>query len=157
MLHLPETKVPRSRYPVIDFHTHMTSGNRNAPSNEIRVAITPETALPVMDRKNIRMLVDLTGSYGPALRQAVVKLQEPHPTRFVVFTEPAYDKASDPGYAKLQGDLIEQAHKDGAKGLKVVKTLGLFLKEKGTDTFIRPDDRRFDPMWKPLPRTTCRS
>ena len=24
MLHVPETKVPRSRFPVIDFHTHLT-------------------------------------------------------------------------------------------------------------------------------------
>src|SRR5580658_8781916 len=60
MLTLPETKVPRSRYPVIDWHTHMTHGSGNPPGNEIGIAIPPETALPVMDRKNIKMMVSLT-------------------------------------------------------------------------------------------------
>ena len=131
VLKLPETHVPRARYPVIDFHTHMTHGSRQALGTEITVSISPDEALPVMERKNIRTLVNLTGSYGAALKQAVAKIQEPHPGKFVVFTEPAYDKASDPGYPKTQADLIEQAHRDGAKGLKVLKTLGLFLQEKG--------------------------
>jgi len=47
-----------------------------------------------------------------------------------VFTEPAWDKASDPGYSRLQAELIESAHRSGAKGIKVLKTLGLFLREK---------------------------
>lgn len=148
VLKVPETHVARARYPVIDFHTHMTHGSRQALGTEITVSIPPDEALPVMERKNIRTLVNLTGSYGAALKQAVAKIQEPHPGKFVVFTEPAYDKASDPGYPKTQADLIEQAHRDGAKGLKVLKTLGLFLQEKGSKTFVRPDDRRFDPMWE---------
>src|SRR5207253_5401255 len=71
-----------------------------------------------------------------------------HPGRFVVFTEPVWSKASDPGYAQFQATQIEEAHKAGARGLKVLKTLGLFLRENGTGQLVRLDDRRFDPMWE---------
>ena len=101
-----------------------------------------------MDRKNLRTMVDLTGSYGEGLREAIAKLQQAHAGRFVVFTEPAWTKASDDGYPKVQADLIADAHKAGAKGLKVLKTLGLFLREKGNNQLVRIDDRRFDPMWE---------
>jgi predicted TIM-barrel fold metal-dependent hydrolase len=145
MLHVPETHVPRSRFPVIDFHTHIT-GSRGGSG--IRFSMDPANCLAVMDRKNLRTMVDLTGSYGDGLREAFAKLQEAHPGRFVVFTEPAWTKASDADYPKVQADLIADAHKAGAKGLKVLKTLGLFLREKDTNQLVRIDDRRFDPMWE---------
>ncbi len=146
MLRVAETKVPRSRYPVIDWHTHITGGG--VPGKEIRFAMNPETCLPVMDRKNIRTMIDLTGGYADALRQAIAKLQTAHPGRFLVFTEPAYDNASDPGYPKMQADLIGDAHKAGAHELKILKRLGLVLQEKGKGPFVHIDDPRFDPMWE---------
>jgi predicted TIM-barrel fold metal-dependent hydrolase len=94
-------------------------------------------------------MVDVTGGYGESLREAIAKLSTPHPGRFVVFTEPAWSKTADPGYPKLQADLIEDAHRAGAKGLKVLKTLGLFLRENVTSgKLVRIDDPRFDPMWE---------
>ena len=146
MLHVPETRVPRSRFPVIDFHTHITSGGRGDP-NRIQLSLQPAECLKVMDRKNIQTMVSLTGSYGAALRDAVVKLTEAHPGRFVVFTEPAWDRAFEPNYPKTQAGLIEDAKQAGAKGLKVLKTLGLYLREPGTNKLVRIDDPRFDPMW----------
>jgi predicted TIM-barrel fold metal-dependent hydrolase len=107
----------------------------------------PANCLAVMDRKNIRTMVDLTGSYGDAFREAVAKLQQAHPDRFFVFTEPAWAHASDPGYPKFQADQIAAAHNAGAKGIKVLKTLGLFLREKGSNQLVRIDDPRFDLMW----------
>ena len=146
MLHVPETHVPRSRFPVIDFHTHITRTGANAGG--VRFSMDPANCLAVMDRKNIRTMVDVTGGYGDGLRDAIAKLQTAHPGRFIVFTEPAWTKASDAGYAKTQADLIEDAHKAGAKGLKVLKTLGLFLRERDTKKLVRIDDPRFDPMWE---------
>src|ERR1039458_2491367 len=82
MLHLPEMQVPRSRFPVIDFHTHITGGASGNPG-AIRFSMDPANCLAVMDRKNIRTLANLTGSYGAGLREAVGKLQNAHPGRFV--------------------------------------------------------------------------
>ncbi len=147
MVKVSETRVDRARFPVIDFHTHITSGGR-PPSNKIRFGLEPATCLEVMKRKNIMTMVDLTGSYGEGLREALKALSEPHPRQFVVFTEPVYVKASDPGYAAFQAAQIEDAHKAGAKGLKVLKTLGLFLREQGSQKLVHIDDPRFDPMWE---------
>ena len=35
----------------------------------------------------------------------------------------------DPDYPKVQADLIQEAHRIGARGLKVLKTLGLYLRD----------------------------
>jgi predicted TIM-barrel fold metal-dependent hydrolase len=145
MLHTTETPVPRARFPVIDFHTHITGASGGGP---IEFHMDPAKCLAVMDRKNIRSMVDLTGSYGEALRQAIIKLPQAHPGRFVVFTEPAWTRASDPDYSAFQADQIAAAHKAGAKGVKVLKTLGLFLREKGSNRLVRVDDARFDAMWE---------
>jgi predicted TIM-barrel fold metal-dependent hydrolase len=147
MLHVPETHVPRARFPVIDFHTHITSGGRGDP-NRIQLSMDPANCVAVMDRKNIQTMVSLTGGYSNALRDAVAKLPEAHPGRFVVFTEPAWNRASEAGYPQLQAGMIEEAHRAGAKGLKVVKTLGLYLRETGTNKLVSIDDPRFDPMWE---------
>ncbi len=146
MLHVPETHVPRGRFPVIDFHTHITGGEPD--TGKIRFEIEPAHCLEVMERKNVRTMVDLTGSYGDGLHEALRRLPEAHPGRFIVFTEPTWPKASDTGYAKFQAEQIESAHKAGAKGLKVLKTLGLYLREKSNHKLVRVDDTRFDPMWE---------
>ena len=85
MLHVPESHVPRSRFPLIDFHTHITHGNANG----VRFSMDPANCLAVMDRKNFRTMVALTGGYGQVMRDAVEQLQTAHPGRFIVFTEPA--------------------------------------------------------------------
>jgi len=60
-----------------------------------------------------------------------------------------WDKANQPGYSKLQADTIGQARKDGARGVKVLKTLGLYLRENITSgALVKVDDRRFDEMWE---------
>src|ERR1041385_8086780 len=107
MLHVPETHVPRSRFPNIDFHTHLSWIDRKGNADVVRHNATPEEALKVMDAKNIRIMVDLTGGYGPLLEEALRRWQQPHPDRFIVFTEPWYGKVAMPNYAKFQGEQIE--------------------------------------------------
>ena len=72
----------------------------------------------VMDRRNLRTMVNLTGGRGAGLKDAVERYDKAHPGRFVTFTEPWWSRAGEPGYPKMQGDAIEQAVKDGARGLK---------------------------------------
>ncbi len=153
MLHVPETKVTRSRYPVIDIHTHLSvtakSANGVGIGEEMKYLATAEGVLSLMDRKNIRVMVNLTGGVGKGLEETVRKFQQPHPDRFVVFTEPWWGRTNQAGYGQFQADEIIRAHKAGARGLKVLKTLGLYLREgvsKGP--LVKIDDPRFDPMWE---------
>lgn len=147
MLHVAETKVARSRFPVIDFHTHLSWTPRD--STKPRYNTTPEKALQVMDRRNVRVMVNLTGGYGPVLEENMRYWQQAHPDRFVVFTEPWLSRFNEPNYPKFQAEQIEHARRVGAKGIKVLKSIGLYLREQGTKgPLVKVDDRRFDPMWE---------
>jgi predicted TIM-barrel fold metal-dependent hydrolase len=149
MLHVKETKVPRAKFPVIDIHTHLSWAGKGPKGEGIEFLTTPEDALKVMDRKNLRILTNLTGGQGLGLREAVQKFDKKYPGRFITFTEPWWSRASEPGYPKFQADELQRAHNDGARGLKVLKTLGLFLRENGkTGPLVKVDDKRFDPMWE---------
>ena len=153
MLHVPETRVPRSRYPVIDIHTHLTfaANSKEGVSlgEEVKFLDEPAPLLKVMDAKNLRTLVNLTGNVGAGLRESVRKLDKAHPGRFLTFTEPWWERANRPDYPKFQADELVRAHNDGARGLKVLKTLGLYLREKITSgPLVKIDDKRFDPMWE---------
>jgi predicted TIM-barrel fold metal-dependent hydrolase len=149
MLHVPETKVPRARFPLIDFHTHLSWSARRGRVIAAHNNATPDEVLPVMDRKNVRMMVNLTGGYGPVLEQTINYWQKPHPDRFVVFTEPWFERIREPNYPQFQADQIERSHTLGARGLKLLKSLGLYLREQvTTGPLVKIDDRRFDPMWE---------
>ena len=148
MLHVAETRVPRARFPVIDFHTHLSWSGRRGRTPAVHNNATPDEVLPVMDRKNVRVMVNLTGGYGQVLEQTVSYWQRPHPDRFVVFTEPWFEKITEPGYPQFQADEIGRAQALGARGLKLLKTLGLYLREQVTSgPLVKIDDHRFDPMW----------
>jgi len=152
MLQVHESHIERSKFPLIDFHTHISGSAKSERGVELsadrQYLGTPEELLAVMDRKNIRAMVNLTGGYEHGLAQAVAKYDRIHPGRFYTFAEPSYSRCKEPDYPRVQAQAIEQAHRDGARGLKILKTLGLYLRENVTSgTLIKIDDPRFDPMW----------
>jgi len=77
----------------------------------------------------------------------VAAFEGKHPGRFLQFTQPSYARVDDPDYAKFQGDAIHKAYRDGARGLKILKNLGLVVRDKNKQ-LVRLDDPRFDPMWE---------
>lgn len=152
MLHVHETRVERALYPVIDVHTHITESRKSVNGVELAAErnfyATPNELLQVMDRKNIRSMVNLTGGFGPGLTETVEKFDNSFRGRFYTFTEPSYSRLLETGYPDIQAQAIEQAHRDGARGLKILKTLGLYLRENiTTGALVQIDDPRFDPMW----------
>jgi predicted TIM-barrel fold metal-dependent hydrolase len=152
MLRVPQTPLRGPAFPVLDFHAHLSwaarSQNGVALTGDRKFICTPNDLLPVMDRQKIRTLINLTGGYGSGLKQAVDQFDRAHPGRFLTMTEPAWAEANTPNYSQRQVDLLEQAKRDGARGLKVLKTLGLYLRDKTTTgNLIAVDDKRFDPLW----------
>ena len=77
MLRVHETRVERGHFPCIDIHTHITvakkSENGVELSAERQYLGTPQELLAIMDRKNIRAMVNLTGGYDAGLAEAVAK------------------------------------------------------------------------------------
>ena len=153
MLKVPATRVPKAAFPVIDFHTHIgftaASEAGVAQGEDVRFLAPPEELLRVMDAVNLRTMVNLTGGVGRGLEQSVERYQKTHPDRFLTFAEPRWAAADRPDYPRAQAAEIERAHALGARGLKVLKTLGLYLREQITSgPLVKIDDRRFDPMWE---------
>ena len=153
MLTVPATRVPRAKFPVIDFHTHLgfsAKGVAGVPHGEERRFAAPaKELLPVMDRVNLQTMVNLTGGVGKGLQESIAQYQTAHPGRFITFTEPRYAELTQPNFPRQQADEIERARTLGARGVKVLKTLGLYLREQVTSgPLVKIDDRRFDPMWE---------
>jgi predicted TIM-barrel fold metal-dependent hydrolase len=153
MLVVEQNPVERAKFPVVDVHTHPTFRARSVAGvphgEEVRWRTGPAELLEIMDRRNLRTIVDLTGGVGAGLAESVKTFQQPHPDRFVVYTEPAYDRIVNPGYPAWQADELARAKQAGARGVKVLKTLGLYLREQVTSgPLVTIDDRRFDPMWE---------
>lgn len=153
MLRVSESHVERSRYPAVDVHTHISvsaQAEHGVPLASERHFLAPaHELLPCMDRKNLRALVNLTGGFGDGLKQAIANYDLAHPGRFYTFTEPCWSRIQEPNYASLQAQMIGEGHRAGARGLKILKTLGLFLRENVTSgVLVKVDDPRFDPMWE---------
>jgi predicted TIM-barrel fold metal-dependent hydrolase len=143
MLHVAETKVARSRFPVIDFHTHVSRRRAQKPS------VPAAELVKTMDAVNLHTMVNLTGGAGEDLAYAITNFDRAFPRRFVSMTEPTWTRAGEPGYAAWQADEINKAKGAGAVGLKILKTLGLYLRDGGPQgKLVRVDDPRFDPMWE---------
>ena len=152
MLQVHETHIDRARFPAIDVHTHITVSAKSENGVELspdrKYLGTPEELLAVMDRKNLHTMVNLTGGYDAGLVETIGRYDKAHPGRFITLTEPCYSRFLEPDYPRIQAQEIERAHQAGAKGLKILKTLGLYLRENITSgKLVKIDDPRFDPMW----------
>jgi predicted TIM-barrel fold metal-dependent hydrolase len=144
MLHVAETHVARAAFPVVDFHSHVSP----RPASK-EPAVPPARMVPSMDAINIRTMVNLTGGSGGDLAATIAAFDRAFPGRFVTMTEPTWTRAGETGYAAWQGDEIAKAKAAGAVGLKILKTLGLYLRDGGpAGKLVRVDDERFDPMWE---------
>lgn len=161
MLVTDVTPVDRAYCPVIDMHTHVSSVlERVPPPGHALQGSGPERLVQIvrwMDEVNVETLVNLTGGAGDELQKTVADVVHAHPGRIVTCTEPSYDRLRDPDYPAWQADELGRAKERGAIGLKISKTLGLYLREGGfresereegqEGPLVKIDDPRFDPMW----------
>ena len=152
MLAVPQHPTPRAKFPVIDVHTHVSSvfpKRRVSGSPEMAQAFRQvDTITGWMNTLNIRTMINLTGGFGDLLEQNIRQLQERYKGRFLNCVEPAYDRIREPGFPQWQADEIARGKQAGAVGVKVLKTLGLYLRENvETGPLVKVDDPRFDPMW----------
>ena len=152
MLHTQNTHIDRAKFPVIDVHTHITVSAKSEKGIDLGAERTylakPDELLHVMDAKNIRAMVNLTGGFDDGLAETISRYDKAFPDRFYTFAEPSYSRFLEPNYPQIQANAIERAHRTGGRGLKILKTLGLYLRENLTSgKLVRVDDPRFDPMW----------
>lgn len=159
---VPKNPVLRAKFPVIDMHTHVNAVYTRNPIPGEPLQGTPvqriDQIVSWMDAINMKRMVNLTGGFGPELDRTMKYMVNRHPGRFVTCTIPNYKKLNDPGYPQWQAEELARAKKQGAVGLKISKTLGMYLRESGfrdterepqqTGPLVKIDDERFFPLWK---------
>lgn len=146
------TPIDKPDFPVIDAHTHLgwMAANRSGVSlgEDMVYFAQPEDLVALMDRKGIRAMVNLTGGVGRGLEQTIARFQQAAPSRFLTMTEPSFHLLCEPDYPQRQAEALAHARRLGACGLKLLKTLGLYLRENIDEgPLIALDDPRFDAMW----------
>lgn len=141
MLHAEVHNVERARFPVIDVHNHINDAMGDDPRR-----MTSAQVLELMDRANIRKIVILTGMWGEKLQKVMDEMVKPHPDRFTVFTQIDWSRIDEPDFGRLMARQIDDAVARGARGLKVMKDLGLGIRDK-SGKLVPVDDPRLDPIW----------
>jgi predicted TIM-barrel fold metal-dependent hydrolase len=151
----PENIPVRAAFPAIDAHNHLWGGWRAVPH-----------FVRAMNRVGIAMTADLTsnlklsmgkGGYVFAMGEIEDFFQRcarPHPDRFYAFTTATFSR---PVAAPLFTDarrfveetcaLMQEHVAHGARGLKILKELGLHYRD-GRGKIIVVDDERLAPIWE---------
>ena len=142
MLHVPAHAVAHAKFPVIDVHNHVNDAGGIHGEN-----VPPDEVVKLMDAANVKKIVILTGMWGEKLQGVLDKMVKAYPERFMVFAQIDYSKIDDANFGAEMVQQLDDSVRRGARGLKVLKDLGLGVKDK-TGKLIAVDDPRLDPIWK---------
>jgi len=133
---VPGAVVKKAKFPFIDVHGHQY----RMPNQNLTPVIT------AMDTLNMGIMVNLSGRSGKELQKSVQNIKDNYPNRFVVFANVDFSGVGKEGWAEEAAAQLEQDIKNGARGLKVYKSLGL-RNEDSDGNRIAVDDPRLDPIW----------
>jgi len=140
MLHVPVHHIDKAKFYVIDVHNHVND------AASIEDHMPPEQVVKIMDATNVKTIVILTGMWGDKLQGVIDEMVRPYPGRFMVFTQIDWSKIDDPNFSQGMVKQIDDAVSRGARGLKLLKDLGLGVRDK-SGKLIAIDDPRLDPIW----------
>ena len=134
---IPGKVIKRAKFPFIDVHGH-----------QYRMATQDlEPVITAMDTLNMGIMVNLSGRSGAQLKQAVQNISNHYPNRFVVFANVDFKGAGGAGRIEKTVNQLKQDVKNGARGLKVYKSLGMYNKDVNGER-LAVDDKRLDPIWE---------
>src|SRR6266567_6784834 len=141
MMHASVHELRKAKFYVIDVHNHVNDAAR------IDEHIPPQRAVEAMDNTNVKTVVILTGMWGDKLQGVMDEMVKAHPGRFMVFAQYDWSKIDDTNFSQEMVAQLDDSVSRGARGLKVLKDLGLGVKVK-TGKLIAVDDPRLDPIWE---------
>jgi predicted TIM-barrel fold metal-dependent hydrolase len=133
---VPEHTLTRSKFPFIDVHNHQWI----MPIQDL------EDLVMEMDSLNMGVMVNLSGFRGKILEWSLDNVAENYPERFAVFLNLNFENLDDSGWPEEPLLMLEEGVKQGVKGLKVYKELGLSEQDNNGNR-IPVNDPRLDPIW----------
>lgn len=134
---VPQHLVKKAKFPFIDIHNHQRRDTDVA------------ALVKGMDELNLRIMVNLSGSYGDWLKQTIKAFKGKYKDRFAVFANLDFREIDASDYPTKVAKQLDEDLKAGAQGLKIFKNFGMDLKDdKGQR--IKVDDPRFDKAFQVL-------
>lgn len=131
-----ENPVLKAKFPFIDIHGHQY----RMPEQDL------EPVVNAMDTLNMGIMVNLSGRSGEQLLQSVKNIKDHYPNRFVVFANIDFDGVGTENWTENAVSQLEKDINNGARGLKIYKSLG--MRYKDTDgKRVAIDDERLDAIW----------
>jgi predicted TIM-barrel fold metal-dependent hydrolase len=130
-------EVPSARFPFIDVHLHINAGME--PERLDRMVAD-------MDAINLAVGVNLSGGTGERLAEQVRIMNERYPGRFVTFANIDFTDIDDPEFGAIAAERLRLDVENGAAGLKIFKSLGMWINDAAGER-LRVDDARLDPIW----------
>src|SRR5258706_1527158 len=134
---VPQHKLTKAKFPFIDVHNHQ----EEMPAMDLTTLITD------MDKLNMKVMVNLSGSNGDRLKRSVKNTKDHYPKRFIVFANVDFIGIGNANWGENAAKQLAEDVRNGANGLKVFKNLGFSVRDiNGKRVTI--DDPRLDPIWK---------
>ncbi len=134
---VPGKIIKKAKFPFIDIHGHQY----RMPTQNL----TPVIA--AMDTLNMGIMVNLSGRSGEDLQKSVKNIADHYPNRFVVFANINFNGAGADGWIEEKVNQLKEDVKNGARGLKVYKSLGMYNKDVNGNR-LAIDDERLNPIWE---------
>ncbi|MFV1988806.1 MAG: amidohydrolase family protein [Gemmatimonadota bacterium] len=130
-------EVPSARFPFIDVHLHINAGMERERLDRM---------VADMDAINLAVGVNLSGGTGERLAEQVRIMNERYPGRFVTFANVDFTDIDDPEFGAIAAERLRLDVENGAAGLKIFKSLGMWITDAAGER-LRVDDARLDPIW----------
>ena len=133
---VPGNQVLKAKFPFIDIHGHQY----RMPEQDLAPVIA------AMDTLNMGIMVNLSGRSGEELIKSVKNIKDHYPNRFVVFANIDFEEVGTENWTEKAVLQFEKDVKNGARGLKIYKSLGMRYKDSDGNR-LAIDDKRLDPIW----------
>ena len=165
---LPDSTPAGPCCPVINVHTHTSMilakpakladrmmerfvaaiGGDNPTSRDFRRTMraghtTLEDVVRTMDEAGVEQYVDLDGVMDVPFH---LKQYGRHRHRFILFHLLSLEDWERRDYGRMRAEGLQRAVEQGARGMKIHKTLGLTARD-AHNRIVPIDDPRFDPIW----------
>lgn len=138
---VPETSVPKARYPAVDVHAHVN-------------AKTPEEVaewVKTMDEVGVETTVVLSGATGADFDKLVEMYLKPYPNRFQLYCGIDRTDIENPDYPERAVAELVRCYQKGARGVGEITDKGYGLTRDTKlprDKRLHHDDARLDAFWE---------
>ena len=135
IFNIPQTRVEKARYPVIDVHSH------DYVRTDAEIARWVET----MDQVGLEKVIILSGSTGTKLDSTMERYGK-HSNRFAVWCGIDFTGLRQPGFGPKAMSELERCRKAGATGVGELSDKGRGLGATTNELGIHIDDPLMDPI-----------